>query len=408
VTEAQVETVVERLNRDGEGVAGRLRAPGTLPGERVRGRPEAGVLVDLEVIEPAPERVAPPCRHFGVCGGCALQHASDAFVAGWKGDAVARALAARGLAAAERPTVATSPPRSRRRAVFAGRRTRKGAVIGFHGRRSGAIVDLADCLVVRPALLAARPALAEVVAAGGARDGVLRLAVTSGEDGIDLDVRGAKPLDAGLRARVAAIAETHDLARLAWDRAPVALRRPPRQRFGRVAVIPPPGAFLQATAEGAAALIAGVRGAAGDPRRAVDLFAGCGTFALPLAEAAEVHAVEADADMLAALDAGWRGAAGLRRLTTEPRDLFRRPLLPAELARFDAAVLDPPRAGAEAQARALAASRVPRVAMVSCDPASFARDAAILGAGGYRLRSLEVVDQFRWSGHIEVVAAFAR
>jgi 23S rRNA (uracil1939-C5)-methyltransferase len=176
--------------------------------------------------------------------------------------------------------------------------------------------------------------------------------------------------------------------------------------MGRARVVPPPGAFLQATAEGEAALVRAVRETVGDAGRVADHFAGCGTFALPLAEGAEVHAVEGDAAMLAALDAGWRAAAGLRRVTTEARDLFRRPLLAGELKRFDAVVLDPPRAGAEAQARALAGSGVARVAMVSCNPVSFARDAAILVAGGYRLERVQVVDQFRWSGHVELAARF--
>ena len=186
------------------------------------------------------------------------------------------------------------------------------------------------------------------------------------------------------------------------------MRRPPWQGMGRARVAPPPGAFLQATAEGEAALVAAVRGLVGDAARVADLFAGCGTFALPLAERAEVLAVEGEAAMLAALDAGWRKAEGLKRIRVEARDLFRRPLQPAELDRFDAVTIDPPRAGAEAQVRELAASRVPRIAMVSCNPATFARDAEILVAGGYKLGEVRPVDQFRWSGHVELAAAFRR
>lgn len=178
--------------------------------------------------------------------------------------------------------------------------------------------------------------------------------------------------------------------------------------MGRARVSPPPGAFLQPTPQGEAALVAAVRDAIGAARRIADLFAGCGTFALPLAETAEVHAVEGDAAMTAALDAGWRGATGLRRVTTEARDLFRRPLTATELGRFDAVVLDPPRQGAAAQTAELARSRVAVVAAVSCNPVTFARDAKTLVAGGFALDWLQVIDQFRWSPHVELAARLSR
>ena len=171
-------------------------------------------------------------------------------------------------------------------------------------------------------------------------------------------------------------------------------------------VAPPPGAFLQATAEGAAALVDAVRAAIGPAKRVVDLFAGCGTFALPLAETAEVHAVESEAEMLAALDEGWRHGTGLHRVTTETRDLFRRPLLAQELARFDAIAIDPPRAGAAQQTEEIAKSGVPRIAAISCNPVTFARDAKCLTQAGYRLGPVRVVDQFRWSPHVELAASF--
>lgn len=392
------EHVIERLGQQGDGLTGELRFAFTLPGERVRG---------TEVLEASPDRVSPPCRHFGVCGGCALQHGSEAFLAAWKREVVVRALAARGLEAAMPPTL-TSPPRSRLRAVFTGRRTKKGVIVGFHGRRSETLVDVTECHVVRPEILAARPALEALTALGASRAHPLRMTVTLSGAGLDIDISGGKPLDAALRSRLAALAEAQDLARLAWEGETLALRRPPWQSFGRARVVPPPGAFLQATAEGAAALTAAARAAVGDARRVADLFAGCGTFALPLAETAEVHAVEGEAAMLASVAAGWRGAPGLRRVMVETRDLFRRPLLPGELDRFDAVVIDPPRAGAEAQVRALASSRVARVAAISCNPVTFARDAAILTGGGYRLEEVQVVDQFRWSGHVELAARFRR
>jgi 23S rRNA (uracil1939-C5)-methyltransferase len=396
------EVTIERLGRDGDGLAGGLRLPFALPGERWRLGPG-----EPRLLEPSPARVASPCRHFGACGGCTLQHASDAFLAAWKAETIARALLARGLEAPLRPTL-TSPPRSRRRAVLAARRTRKAVTLGFHGRRSEALVDIAECHVLRPEILAAKPALQRLAALGATRSAELRLTVTLGPAGLDVDAAGGRRLDAELASRLAAAAEAADLARLAWDGEPVALRRPPFQAFGPARVVPPPGAFLQATAEGEAALLAAVREATTGATRVVDLFAGCGTFALPLAAAAEVRAVEADAAMLAALAAGWRQAPGLRRVETEARDLFRRPLVAAELARFEAAVIDPPRAGAEAQTRELARSRLARIAAVSCDPATFARDASLLVEAGFRLDWVHPVDQFRWSGHVELAAQFSR
>lgn len=403
--------VVERLSVHADGVArgpeGLIHVGMALPGEAVEGEPEAGRIAAPRIVAPSPDRVRAPCPQYRTCGGCALQHASDGFVAQWKAEAVRLALAGQGLAAPLRG-VATSPPRSRRRAVLAGRRTRAGAIVGFHARASDTVVPIAGCLLLHPALMDCLPALERVTLAGASRKGGLDLTVTLGEGGVDLAVAGGKALDPSLFQGLARLAEEADLARLAWNGEVLALRRPPVQRFGAALVAPPPGAFLQATREGEAALLSAVAGAVGGASRLADLFSGCGTFALPLAARAEVHAVEGDAAMLDALDAGWRRAAGLRRVTTEVRDLFRRPLLPDELARFDAVVIDPPRAGCAAQAAELARSRVPVVAAVSCNPVSFARDARALVAGGYRLDWVQVVDQFRWSAHVELAARFSR
>lgn len=405
------ELSVTALGHQGDGLAegpgGIVRVPFALPGERVRGTVRDGRMEGAEVLAPAPERVAAPCPAFGTCGGCALQHTADGFLAGWKAEGVRRTLGQAGLSA-EIAGVATSPERSRRRAVFSLLRTRRGPVAGFHARGSERVVDVAACHVLRPELLALRPALLALAALLAPRSGEVKAHAALTGAGIDLDLRGGKPPDGAGRLALARIAGEHDLARLSVEGEPVAVRRPPALAFGRARVVPPPGGFLQPTAEGEAALLAAVRAALAGADPVADLFAGAGTFAIPLAEAAEVHAAEGDAGAVAALLAGWRGAPGLRRVGAEARDLFRRPLLPAELRRFSGAVIDPPRQGARAQVEAIAASALPRLAMVSCNPATFARDAATLVAAGFRMGPVTVVDQFRWSPHVELVAAFAR
>lgn len=219
---------------------------------------------------------------------------------------------------------------------------------------------------------------------------------------------GGKSPDGALWAELGQWAGQSGLARLAWAGEVIAQAHPPYHQIGAAQVTPPPGAFLQATRPAEAALQAAVAEAVGDGAHIVDLFAGCGTFALPLSVRAEIHAVEGEASMLAALDQGWRQAKGLKRVTHEARDLFRNPLLPEDLTRFDAAVIDPPRAGAEAQSAALAASGIRRIAAVSCNPASFARDAKLLIGAGFRLDWVQMVDQFRFSPHVELAAQLTR
>jgi 23S rRNA (uracil1939-C5)-methyltransferase len=336
-----------------------------------------------------------------------LQHARDGFVAEWKQQVVQTALLAQGIEAQFRPII-TSPQRSRRRATLSARRTKAGVTLGFHMRGSDQLIGVPNCLLLHPDLIASFPALEAITLAGASRKGELSLTVTRSLTGADIAVTGGKPMDAALQQRLAALTESHDIARLTWDGDTIAQRSPPLIALGRARVPLPPGAFLQATEPGQDALVAAVRDAVGPAKRVVDLFAGCGTFALPLADTAEVHAVESDAPMLAALSAGWRSAEGLRRVTTETRDLFRNPLLPEDLRHFDAAVIDPPRAGAEAQVHALRDAKIPLVAMVSCNPVTFARDAKNLIDAGYRLDWVQVVDQFRWSPHVELAARFSR
>ena len=257
-------------------------------------------------------------------------------------------------------------------------------------------------------MLHLRPALEDLVRIGASRKSEVKLSVTESEAGWDVDVRGGKPMATLYFSMLATLAECHDLARLSWEGEPVVVRRPPVQSFGAARVVPPPGAFLQATLDAERFMVGRVCAAVGDARRVADLFCGCGTFTLPLAARSEVLAVETDAGCLSALDAGWRQASGLKRVVTAARDLFRRPVLPIEFNGLEAVVFDPPRAGADAQAHALARSDVPVAVAVSCNPVSFARDAEILVGGGYSLEWIDVVDQFRWSPHVELVARFSR
>ena len=400
------QVTIERLGHQGDGIApGPVFVPGTLPGEVVEGEIEKGVMAAPRILTPSDQRVKAPCRHAKSCGGCQLQHAHDDFVAEWKVGVVRHALSAHALEAPFLP-IATSSTQSRRRAAFSARRTKKGALAGFHMKGSDVIVSVPDCLLVDPKLAAALPLVEALAVLGSSRKGELSVLVTKSLDGLDVAVSGGKPLDAQLQSDLADLAREHDVARVAWGDEVALTRRPPVQRMGRAEVVPPPGAFLQATPEGEAALLAAVREAVRGARHVVDLFAGCGTFALPLAEDMRVHAVEGDRGMTAALDKGWRMAEGLKHVTHEARDLFRNPLLPEDLERFDAAVIDPPRAGAEAQVAELARAGIPRIAFVSCNPVTFARDAAALDAAGYVMDWLQVVDQFRWSTHVELVAAF--
>lgn len=402
---------ISRLGHLGDGIAegpaGPLYIPGMLPGEEIEGTLQGDRLEEVRIVTPSVDRVRPPCSHAKSCGGCLMQHARDGLVEGWKRGIVEGALAGQGLSAPMRG-VATSPARSRRRAVLSGRRTKGGALIGFHARASQLIIPVPNCQLLHPDLMAAMPALEALVIAGGSRTAELDLMVTASLAGPDVAVTGGKPLDTALQLDLARIVAAHGLARLTWGDEVVALRAPPMQRMGRALVVPPPGAFLQATAEGEAALLDAVRDAVGDAARIVDLFAGCGTFALPLAEQADLRAYEGDAAMIAALDRGWRQAPGLHRLTAEARDLFRRPLEPDEFKGVDAVVIDPPRAGAEAQCATLARSQVPVIAMVSCNPVTFARDSRALVAAGYRLDWVQVVDQFRWSAHVELAARLSK
>ncbi len=400
---------IERLGHQGDGIAaGPVFVPRTLPGEVVAGAVEGDRMIAPKIVTPVPERVRPACRHYKNCGGCALQHASDAFVESWKKGVVETALQAQGLPAPIRQ-IHTSPPHSRRRATIAARRVKKGAQAGFYGAQTDVICEIEDCQLLRPELLQMLPFVRDLTSIGASRKGRLAVTLTLLDAGVDVSVKGGKPMTGPLFSELSALSrETDTIARLSWEDEVVAEFFAPKLGLGKAVITPPPGAFLQATVEGQAALEAAVAEAIGGAKSIADLFAGCGTFALPLAEQAKVHAVEASEDMMASLLAGWRGAVGLKPVSIEARDLFQRPLLPDELNDFDAIVIDPPRAGAEAQANQVASSKVPVIAMVSCNPVTFARDTKVLTQAGFSIDWVDVVDQFRWSPHVEIVARLTR
>ncbi|UWQ99560.1 class I SAM-dependent RNA methyltransferase [Rhodobacteraceae bacterium S2214] len=382
---------------------GRTLLPRVLPGEEVSVDQDGTV----RIVTPSVDRVSPPCRHFKTCGGCAMQHASDAFVADWKQEIVRKAIAAQGLNTVFRD-IATSPAQSRRRAKFAGQRTKKGVMLGFYAKGTDTIIAVPDCQLITPGLHDARAALEALIMFAASRKSHVSFTVTETSVGPDISVETEKELTSQLRMELAVFAQKHGVSRLVWQDEVIVTMNPPAQDFGGVSAVPPAGAFLQATKHGEAVLRDAVIEITQGAKSIVDLFAGSGTFALPLSKTAEIHAVEGEADMIAALDRGWREGKHLKRVTSETRDLFRRPLEPDELRKFDAAVIDPPRAGADAQIATLAASDVKVIAMVSCNPVTFARDAKMLVAHGFTLNWVQVVDQFRWSPHVEVVASFTR
>lgn len=381
-----------------------VSVPFTLAGETVEVSGEGPRLRAERILAPSPERSEPSCRHFGTCGGCALQHMNPQAGAAFKRGLILRALAAQGLEADVAPSWVT-PPFSRRRAGFHARAGRGKPVAGFHGRRSHDLVEISECPLLRPALLsglnALRPLL-QSLPAGGA-DAVLL--VTETDTGLDLYVSGpaasasSRQLDRFLSGALAA-----GFARVTLAGGDPLCLRPVRISIGRASLLPPPGGFLQASRAAEDEMARIVLEHLEGTHRGLDLFSGCGTFSLRMAERFPVHAAEASPDAVRALLQAARAASGLSPVTAETRDLFRNPLSPPELARFDGAVLNPPRAGGLEQARQVAVSGLRRVAYVSCDPVTLARDLAVLVAGGWRLGPVFPIDQFLWSAHVEAVA----
>lgn len=403
--------MIARLGQRGDGVAetvdGPVFVPFALPGESVRAVRDGDRAQVVEILAPSASRIAAICPLFTRCGGCVAQHMGEGLYAEWKRQQVVSALGRVGSG------VTVEPPRDahgtgRRRVTFHARREEDGMRIGFMAARSHDLIAVDACPVLAPGLARA-PSVAQHLANRlGGSNKPLDLQITASEAGLDVDIRGHGPAGNALRRTLTEAAERLDLARLSMHGDVIVERRTPFHLMGKATVTPGPGGFLQATARGEEVLAELVLAALPKAKRVADLFAGCGPFSFRLAERCHVTGFESDKTAVQALQRGASKAQGLKPIVAEARDLFRRPLLEHELAAFDAVVLDPPRAGAEAQVRRLATSKVPVVAYVSCDVGSFARDAALLVAGGYALERVTPVDQFRYSAHIELVGVFRK
>jgi 23S rRNA (uracil1939-C5)-methyltransferase len=406
---------ISRIGHRGDGIADGpdepIYVPGALPGETVEveavpGHPDRRALLRVE--QASAERTAPICPHFGVCGGCALQHWDASPYRAWKRGLVVEALRQAGLDAPVADLI-DAHGEGRRRATFHARRgTHDVLEVGFSAARAHRVIAIDRCPILAKSLDGALPAAWAIAEALQRKKKPLDIAATATDAGLDMDVRGSGPLTAPLTAALARVAAKHDLARLTRHGELVVQTRVPTLRIGAATMLLPPAAFLQATAEGEAELSRLVVAACAGATKIADLFCGIGPFALRLAERARVLAVDNEAAALAALKRAAAATPGLKPVETQEHDLFKDPLLAADLRRLDAVVFDPPRQGAQAQTRALAASAMPLIVAVSCNPATFARDAAELVRGGYRLVEVTPVDQFRYSAHVEIVARFEK
>jgi 23S rRNA (uracil1939-C5)-methyltransferase len=406
---------IDRIGHRGDGIAvvGGIEVfvPYTLPGELVEtedisGHPDRSSLV--RIVEPSGERIAPFCPHFTVCGGCAIQHWRDDGYRAWKRGIVVETLRQAGIAC-DVGELQDAHGSGRRRIVVHARKSQRSILrVGFAAAGSHEIVPIDRCPILDPALggaLVAAEAIAETLAAAGKP---LDIQFTATENGLDVDVRGSGPIDARATAALAKLAAQHRLARLTRHGEIVAQLRPPVISIDGSKLTLPPGSFLQATKAGEDALAARVVALAGKAKHVADLFCGVGPFALRLAQSARVEARDSEVVAINALRKAAQTTKGLKPLKAEARDLFRRPLLPQELNEFDAVAFDPPRQGALAQAQQLAKSRVPLVVAVSCNVATFARDAKLLIDAGYRIGQVSPIDQFRHTPHVELVAEFRR
>lgn len=408
---------IARVAGQGDGVAetpaGPVFAPLTLPGETVRGEVRDGRMEAPEILTASADRITPVSPQYGDCGGCSLQHWAAGPYLDWKRDQVVATLARAGLETEVEATVAV-PPGTRRRLALHARRLDDGRVVlGFKARKSWRLVEVKACPVADPRLVAAFPALTKVAAAFLEHPkSAPTLHVTWTLDGLDVDVTGVERRSGGLSAdqRMQAIRAARDagLARLSLAGEVLVMERQPHVRFGPATVPLAAGGFLQAVPEAEAAMVERAVAAVKGARKIADLFCGTGTFTFPLATVGAVVAADASAAGIAALKAGITSAKGMKQITAEARDLFRRPLTPFDLKGCEAIVFDPPRAGAIEQAAQIAGTKAAVVVGVSCNPSTFARDARVLVDAGFRLEKVTPIDQFLWSAHVELVGVFRR
>jgi 23S rRNA (uracil1939-C5)-methyltransferase len=403
---------IARLGAQGDGVAdtpsGPVFVPYALSGERVQADVHGERARLIAVMSPSPDRIAPVCRHFTHCGGCAVQHLRSPAYLAWKREMVIAAFASRGIDAPVAP-VASVGVGARRRAAFSARRTGRGVVLGFHEAKGVEIVDLQECPVTASAIVRVLPGLRRLVEPLMSRRAPGRVIVTLAANGLDVaveDVPGDPPPD--VREFLAREATALGLARLTLAGDTLYQATVPAVRFGTANVVLPARSFLQAAPVAEAAMVRLVTQAVVGAKRVVDLFSGMGTFTFPLAQNASVLAVDGDKQAIAALQNAAKRTPGLKPIEVKVRDLFREPLSARELQGFDAAVFDPPRAGAATQAQSLVDSPINVVVAVSCNPATLARDARILIDGGFKLERVTPIDQFLFSPHIEAVAVFRR
>jgi len=409
----ELDVLIESVGAQGDGVAaGPIYVPLTLPGERVRARvhKDRG---DLEaVLAASPDRVSAPCLHFGACGGCALQHWAPEPYLAWKRDQIRYALARERI---ETDVLApfAAPPGSRRRIALHARKVGRQVVLGYKARRSWSVVEIKACTIADPRLVRALPDLANFAAPLFEHaKSAPTLHVTLTETGLDVDVTGVEGKSGGLsadRRRIAAdAARDADFARATLAGEMLYQAHKPMVRFGPAQVGLPPGGFLQAVAAAEAAMAEFACEAIAGAARVADLFSGSGAFTFRLAQIAGVTAIDSSEAAIAALKAAIASAPGQKPIEAQARDLYRRPFLAMEMKKMDAVVFDPPRAGAPEQAGELARSKVPLAVAVSCNLATFARDARTLCDGGFKLTRVLPVDQFLWSPHIELVGIFER
>lgn len=407
-----VTVTISRLGAQGHGIAngedGPVYVPYALPGETLAIARNGDHGTVMSTSNPSPDRVTPPCRHFGpdsdACGGCSLQHLADAPYHAFKRNLVVEALKSKGLTP-DVGELVIAHPGERRRVVFSARKTEKELLLGFNRAETNHIVSIVECPIASPGIVGRLEAIRAVGKALATGSETFRIAVLETLAGLDLAAEGLKPLDDKQRRTVTeTVLALKSIARVSVNGEIVIELQKPLVDFGGVKVSPPPGAFTQATKPAEDAMAELVLSHIGKAKRVIDLFAGSGTFSLRLARIAKVHAVEGDEKSVRALDLAGRNTQGLKPVSVEKRDLYRRPMMVSELKNYDAVVFDPPRAGAEVQMKELARSTVKTVVAVSCNPLTLARDLRILVDAGYQIKAVTPIDQFLWSPHVEAVA----